>query len=157
MFADSSHGAGNLSIRLVDLITPIVITLSTDIDMVDYRIDMRIPKNGPLAKTPLIEFGGLTTTAGADSNLSAMLEGAIPASAEKLSVKGVDARTAAWRVDGRIYLRTPLSLLSPAWDSSAASADGTTVYTLNNTPVVILSDDGRMVQAQITDTDEVKP
>ena len=51
---------------------------------------------------------------------------------------------------------TPLTLLSPSWDSSVTSADGMNVYTLNDTPVVLLSDEGRMVRAHIT-ADEVTP
>lgn len=153
----SAHGAGNLSMRLVDLITPVVFTLTTGLDSVDYRIDARLPKPGPLAKTSLIEFGGLDATAGGDENLTSVLDGVIPKGAEKLRVKGVDARTAAWRVDGTVYLRTSLSLLSPTWKSSASSADGTTVYTLNDAPVFLLSDNGRMVQARIVGADEVKP
>jgi intracellular multiplication protein IcmK len=151
----SAHGVGNLSLRLVDLITPVIFTLTTGLDQVDYRFDARIAKPGPLAKTPIIEYGGIATTAGGDPNLISVLDGAVPSGAEKLKVKGVDGRTAAWRVGGKVYLRTPLSLLSPAWDSSVASADGTTVYTLNDTPVVLLSDAGRMVRARIAD--EVTP
>jgi intracellular multiplication protein IcmK len=123
---------------------------------VHYRFDARIPKNGPLAKTPLIEYGGLNTVAGGDENLVQMLDGTPPGSAEKLVVEGTDGRTSAWRASGHIYLRTPLTLLSPAWDSSVSSADGTNVYTMNDTPVILLSDQGKMVRAHIA-TDEVSP
>jgi len=145
----TAHGAGNISIRLVDLITPITFTLTTGLDEVFYRFDARIPKAGPLAKTPLIEYGGLKTATGADSNLVQILDGVPPTSSEKLKVEGVDGRTNVWRVSGRIYLRTPLTLLSPAWNASVTSADGMNVYNLNDTPVILLSDEGRMVQAHI--------
>lgn len=152
----TAHGTGNLSVRLVDLITPITFSLGTGLEEVHYRFDARIPKNGPLAKTPLIEYGGLKTVAGTDDNLVAILDGTPDATAEKLSLSGVDGRTTAWRAGGKIYLRTPLALLSPAWDSSVASADGTNVYTLKETPVILLSDGGRMVHASIA-AQEAKP
>jgi intracellular multiplication protein IcmK len=152
----TAHGAGNISIRLVDLITPVTFSIQTGLDEVHYRFDARIPKNGPLAKTPLIEYGGLNTVAGGDENLVQMLDGTPPGSAEKLVVEGTDGRTSAWRASGHIYLRTPLTLLSPAWDSSVSSADGTNVYTMNDTPVILLSDQGKMVRAHIA-TDEVSP
>jgi intracellular multiplication protein IcmK len=145
----SAHGVGNISIRLVDLITPITFTLQTGLDEVDYRFDARIPKQGPLAKTPLIEYGGLKTVTGADENLVQILDGTPPGTSEKLKVDGVDGRTNVWRVSGRIYLRTPLTLLSPTWNSSVTSADGMNVYSLNDTPVILLSDEGRMVRAHI--------
>lgn len=155
--SNTAHGVGNMSVRLVDLITPVIFTLSTGVDVVDYRFEARVSRPGPLAKAPLIERGGLDAVAGQDPNLSPFLDGNIPPDAQKMVVRGADPRTAAWRLDGKIYLRTPLALLSPAWDSSAASSDGTVVYTLNDAPVVLLSDQGRMVKAAIAAVDEVMP
>jgi intracellular multiplication protein IcmK len=158
MTPQSTHGVGNMSMRLVDLITPVIFTLTTSLDQVDYRFEARVAKTGPLAKTPIIEFGGgVNAVAGTDLNLVSVLDGTIPAGAEKLRVSGVDARTTAWRVSGKVYLRTPHSLLSPAWNSSVASSDGTTVYTLNDTPVILLSDEGRMVRAHVAAVDEGTP
>lgn len=145
----TTHGVGNISIRLVDLITPVTFTLQAGIEEVYYRFDARIPKQGPLAKTPIIENGGLKTVAGDDANLVQVLDGTPPGGSEKMKIEGVDGRTSVWRVSGRIYLRTPLTLLSPSWDSSVTSADGMNVYTLNDTPVILLSDEGRMVRAHI--------
>jgi intracellular multiplication protein IcmK len=66
-----------------------------------------------------------------------------------MKVDGVDGRTTVWKIAETVYLRTPLTLLSPAWNASAASADGMNVYTLEDTPVILLSDQGRMVKARI--------
>jgi intracellular multiplication protein IcmK len=147
----TAHGMGNISIRLVDLITPITFTLQTGLDEVYYRFDARIPKQGPLAKTPLIANGGLRAVVGNDENLVQVLDGMPPAKAEKLKIDGVDGRTTAFRLSGHIYLRTPLTLLSPSWDASVSSADGMNVYTLGDTPIVLLSDEGRMVRARLAD------
>jgi intracellular multiplication protein IcmK len=145
----SAHGAGNISIRLVDLITPITFSLGTGLEEVDYRFDARIPKQGPLAKTPIMEYGGLKAVAGADENLMRVLDGTGVSDATRLKMDGVDGATKAWRIADRIYLRTPLTLLSPSWDSSATSADGMNVYTLQASPVILLSDRGRMVKARV--------
>jgi len=153
---NSAHGMGNMSVRLVDLITPIVIQMQTNTEEVHYRFDARIPKPGPLAKTPLIEYGGLKSVAGRDDNLMSFLEGTAPSEAVQLMVDGADGRTSAWKMNEKVYLRTPLTLLSPGWDSSVSAADGMTVYTINNAPVVLLSDNGRMVRANIT-AEEVTP
>lgn len=144
----TAHGIGNMSIRMVDLITPITFSLRTDLGETYYRFDARIPKYGPLAKAPIIEHGGLSTTAGGET-LMQVLEGVPPQGATRLSVSGDDGQTRAWMVDKRIYVRTPLTLLSPTWDSSVRSADGMTVYTLASAPVLLLSDNGRMVRAVI--------
>jgi intracellular multiplication protein IcmK len=150
----TAHGAGNISIRMVDMMTPVVMRLTTGIDWVHYRLDVRIPKPGPLAKTPIIEYGGLKTVAGKDEQMVGVLDGTPPVGAEKLKVEGVDGRTSAYSMSGRTYLRTPLTLLSPGWDASVSSADGVNVYAFNSAPVVLLSDEGRMVKAHIM-SDEV--
>ena len=161
MMAKSAHGVGNMSVRLVDLITPVIFTLQTSLVDVDYRLDVRIPKPGPLAKTQIMEAAGglaaIATVAGADTGLSAVLDGTPPSGAEKLVLQGVDGRTSAWRINGKLYLRTSLTLLSPAWDSSMSSADGTSVYTLKDTPVVLLSDNGKMYRASLLAGDRVTP
>lgn len=150
----SAHGVGNMSIRLVDLITPVTVRLTTGIDEVHYRFDARIPRPGPLAKTPIIQYGGLKAVAGRDDNMTGFLDGTPPKEAVRLMVSGADGRTTAWKVNDQMYLRTPLTLLSPGWDSSVSSADGMNVYSLTNAPVILLSDEGRMVRAQIA-ADEV--
>lgn len=145
----SAHGVGNISIRLVDLITPITFSIDTGLDVVDYRFDARIPKAGPLAKTPLIANGGLSTVAGTDENLMRVLDGTSVGAATRLTLDGVDGATTAYSINETMYLRTPLTLLSPSWQSSATSADGMNVYTLKETPVILLSDKGRMVKARL--------
>jgi intracellular multiplication protein IcmK len=79
----------------------------------------------------------------------------VPTAALKMNVSGVDSRTTAYRYNGLTYLRTPLTLLSPAWMSSASSADGMRVYALNHAPVVLLSDKGKMVRAHLSDREDI--
>lgn len=150
----SAHGAGNISIRMVDMITPITMQLRTGLDTVHYRLDVRLPRPGPLAKTPIIESGGIKTVAGRDDQMVGILDGIAPGGAEKLKVEGVDGRTSVWKVADKMYLRTPLTLLSPGWDSSMSSAEGMNVYTLAKAPVILLSDEGRMVRAHIASDEE---
>lgn len=145
--SDFAHG--NMSIKLLTLKTPIIMTLATNRDVVHYRFDAIIPDYGPLAQAPLIENNnGLT--AGAEPLVTSVLQGIVPPDAERLDVHGVDARTSAYRDGDRTFVRTPLTLLSPSWSSSVASADGMRVYTIQNTPVLLLSDNGKMVRAQLS-------
>lgn len=139
---------GNMSIRLLELQTPVTISLSTSKDEVQYRVDARIPQLGPFAQAQLID-GGSERVAG-DSTLMAVLDGVPPNGATKLEVSGVDGRTTAYSLNNKTYVRTPLTLLSPGWDQSVSSADGMNVYTLNETPVLLLSDNGRFARANLT-------
>lgn len=145
----TAHGIGNMSIRLIDLITPITFSLRNDLGEMYYRFDARIPKYGPLAKAPLISHGGISSVAG-NETLMQVLDGVPPEGAEHMTVSGADDRTTAWKIDDRVYVRTPLTLLSPTWDTSVRSADGTSVYTLASAPILLLSDNGKMVRASVT-------
>ena len=145
---------GNMSIRLTELSTPITFMLETHRDVVQYRFDARIPKYGPDAVIPIIERGGLNTLAAGNTDLVSVLDGTPPGGAERMTVEGVDGRTSAYKMGELVYIRTPFTLLSPAWSNSVASADGLNVYTIDDTPVILLSDGGKMVRATIREAEE---
>ncbi len=148
----TGHGKGNMSIRLVDLRTPVIFTLNTQLEVAHYRFEAQVPENGPLADVPIIEVGGIKTVADS-SDLIRFLDGRVPDDAEGLFVDGVDGRTRAWNMNGRVVLRTPLKLLSPGWDNSVSSGDGTRVYSLNDAPVLLLSDRGKITQVHLSTGD----
>ena len=140
-------GRGNLSIRLVGLSTPLTFRVEAGGSQVYYRYDARVGQTGPAAKQPLID-NGYKGEAG-DSTLMAVLAGVPPKDGRKLDLSGADNRTKAWKINERVYLRTPLTLLSPGWDASVSSADGVNVYMLQDSPVLMLSDNGQMVRAHV--------
>lgn len=141
------YGAGNLSVLLKDLPTPIIFRLSAATNNVDLRLDARIPKYGPNAKMPLVNRPRLEA---GDDVLMNILQNNPPAEAHRMKVSGIDARSSAWSVGDHVYVRTPLSLLSPSWNASVASADGTTVYDIGNAPVLLMSDNGAVVRAHLS-------
>ncbi len=147
----SDFAQGNVSMRLVGLNPPVIISLRTERKSVQVRADIQIPELGPNGVAPPIQRQ-ITTTAG-DNKLATILEGVAPSSASKLKVDGIDGRTTAYDLGGVTYVRTPYTLLSPAWDSSVRSADGTNVYAMKFTPVLLLSDKGKMLRAQLTKAD----
>lgn len=140
---------GNLVVRLLKLTTPITFSLQAGGDKVDYRFDARVPEYGPNAKIPLVD-DGIKSVAG-DKVTTAFLEGVPPSGAQKLTVEGVEGHTAAWRFAGALYVRTPFSLLSPAWQGSATSADGMNVYVMDEAPVLLMSDKGNLVRARLSE------
>ncbi len=141
-------GTGNLSIILKDLSTPIIFRLNAGGPTFHMRYDARVPKLGPNAKMPLIQRprGGLVA---GDQTIAMILENAPPKEAKRVKIGGLDARTMAWRMGERVFVRTPLTLLSPAWNASASSADGTTVYEIGDAPVLLMSDNGALIRARI--------
>lgn len=144
----SEFAYGNLSMRLLTLKTPLTFTLRTQRDAVHYRVDARVPDYGPFANAPLLDRG-ITLVAG-DPDITNILDGVPPVGAEMLNVSGVDGRTTAYLFKNTTFVRTPLTLLSPGWDHSVTSADGMNVYAMDNAPVLLLSDQGRMMRAYLT-------
>ncbi len=147
----SRASVGNLSILLKELPTPIIFRLASGGPTVDMRYDARVPKLGPNAKVPLINRPRLE--AGSE-NIMLLLDNVPPSGAKRMKVSGVDTRTMAWMLDQHVYVRTPLTLLSPAWDASVSSADGMTVYQIGDAPILLMSDNGAVVRARLIRDDD---
>ena len=145
----SEYAYGNMSIRLLGLSTPLTFTLRTNKDEVQYRLDLRVPAQGPFALPSIINEGGKNNLKAGNATLTRVMEGVPPKGAQRLKLSGVDSQTSAYVINGTLYLRTPLTLLSPAWTESVRSADGMNVYALSTAPVLLLSDQGQMVRALI--------
>ncbi len=150
----SEFARGNIVIRMLTLKTPLTLSLETGRDIVQYRVDARIPEYGPFAAAPLMQGAKSTMVAGSPT-LTSLLDGVMPGGMMKLNVAGVDGRTTAFSMNGTTYVRTPLTLLSPAWQSSVSSADGMNVYSLSSAPVLLLSDGGEFVRATISEKEDL--
>jgi len=146
---------GNIVIRLLTLKTPLTMTLETSREVVQYRVDARIPEYGPMAQAPLIAGASGRGFAAGDTTMTSLLDGVMPTGMTKLNVAGVDGRTSAYFMNGMTYVRTPMTLLSPAWQNSMTSADGMNVYALVSAPVVLLSDNGNFVRATLTEKEDL--
>lgn len=144
-------GFGNLSILLQDLPTPIIFKLASGGTTVDYRFDGRVPKLGPNAKLSLIERRNLQA---GSALIMTFLDNAPPPDAKRVKISGADSRTIAWLLNDRMFVRTPLTMLSPSWDASVSSADGTTVYELKETPALLMSDNGNLIRARVAQREE---
>ncbi len=138
------YTSGNLAVVLKGLNTPIMITLMPGQPAVDYRVDLRIPKIGPNAVHLL---DGLPSVE--NPSLISVLDGVPPRGSESLTIEGGDSNAQAWLVDGHIFLRTTMSLLSPAFISTMSSPDGTHAYELQATPVVLALFRGKTVSLTI--------
>lgn len=135
---------GNMAVILKGLNTPIMITLMPGQAAVDYRVDLRIPKIGPNA-VHLID--GLPQVE--NPSLISVLDGVPPQGSQSLTVEGGDSNSQAWLLNGRIYLRTTMRILSPAFISTMSSPDGTHAYEMQATPVVLANFRGKTVSLAI--------
>ena len=132
---------GNLAVKLVGLADPVVAMLGARGDSADFRVDLRLEIAGPnvdasaLAKPEAFRAG--------DEVLAGVLAGTVPGEAERLEVVGGGPGDRAWRLGGDVVLVTRAHVLSPGpWAAERGSA-GRWAYRLPDTPLLLVSEQGR--------------
>lgn len=149
LFAQSLklYAHGNLAVRLQDLPTPIMLSLiSGGQREVDFRVDLQVTSRGPNAKPPIMSDSSLMP-ARVNAELINILDGVAPVGSLQLEVAGGAGK--AWLSNKKLYFRSALTVISPAWLSMVSSPDGTHVYEMAPTPLILASEDGRTVNIQI--------
>jgi intracellular multiplication protein IcmK len=135
----------NLAVRLSDLDTPVMISLVTGQKEVDYRVDLQIKAHGPNAQAPIVRDSLPNMTS---PSLLSVLDGVPPVDSLELQVSEGLGR--AWLYNGKLIFRTKLTLLSPAWSATVSSPDGTRVYELMQTPLILASKNGKPIKIELT-------
>jgi len=135
--ADAFFKRSNLAVMLDGLNTPIMLTLLAGQGAVDYRLDLRVPGLGPNAV-----YGRAYLPSAADPMLLDVLNGIPPKNAKTLKVLGDDS-TKAWLLNNKLYIRTPLNIISPAWQSIMTSLDGTHAYQLQPVSEILALKQGK--------------
>jgi len=139
----TTYSSANLAIRLTKLDTPVMISLVSGQKYVDYRVDLQVQGRGPNALAPM--------TGDALPNASPLLlnalDGIPPPGSQELEVSGGLGR--AWLSGGKLIFRTQLIVLSPAWSTIASSPDGTRVYEMIQTPLILASHNGKPIEIVI--------
>lgn len=135
---------GNLAVRLANLDTPVMISLVTGQKEIDYRVDLQVRGRGPNAIAPV---GGQELPSPVSNNLLSILDGVPPSGSQELEVSQNAGR--AWLHHGKLLFRTQLTVLSPAWSASVSSPDGTHVYELAQTPLILASQNGKPIKIEL--------
>lgn len=133
------YAYGNVVVELEDLASPITFVLTAgQSNEVDSQISARISGRNPNARPQIIAMDRIPE---ADGAMGAFLDGVAPQGAVRLKVGGMGAD--AWTLNGKLYLRTRHTLLSPAFMNHVGSADGMHVYAFNRVyPSLIVSING---------------
>ena len=141
----AAYVTANLAVRLVELDTPVMISLVTSQREVDYRIDLQVRAHGPNALAPIVTDNLPNSTS---PSLLGVLDGVPPSDSIELKVSNEHGR--AWFYNNKLIFRTKLTLLSPAWTNSISSPDGTRVYELMKTPLILASQNGKPIKIELT-------
>lgn len=145
----AQYSRGGVLVTLQGAPKPIAFMVISGRGRYDADLTVRVGNRGPGAKEQVLTRQDTPETG--SPYLMAMLDGAPPAEAVPLQVSGVSPdEVRAWRMGDHVYLRTRYTLISPEWTSSA-SEEGTSIYALPNTPVVLLSADDHTVSARLSE------
>lgn len=136
--------SSNLALRLAELDTPLVISLVSGQKEVDYRVDIQVNGQGPNALPPIL---GNDLPQAASTYLLSVLDGIPPAGSKELVVSPSCGR--AWVTGNRLLFRTRLTVLSPAWLATVSSPDGTRVYEMAKTPLILATQDGKTIRIEL--------
>jgi intracellular multiplication protein IcmK len=145
---NSPYLRGGVLVTLSGAPKPLSFMIVSGKGQYDADMTVQVSGRGPGARQDIITRPDTPETGA--PYLTAMLDGVPPASAVPLSVEGVSADAVrAWSMGGKVYIRTNYTLLSPEWVASEDGSDGTTVYAVPETPVVLLSANGQTVAAHL--------
>lgn len=142
--AKTLYTYGNLAVRLRGLNTPVMLTLIPGQQVIDYRVDITVPGFGPDAKAMSINT---SLPPQAAPVLLDVLDGIPPEGSRQLEIS--DTIGEAWLLNGNMYVRTQYTLLSPGWLATMASADGTNAYQVQQTPMLLMSKNGKIINVKI--------
>lgn len=134
--AMSFYKRSNLAVILKGLNTPVMLTLISGQEAIDYRVDLRVPGMGPNA---VYIQNGMPDAA--NPMLLDVLNGIPPNGSKTLKVSGGDCQ--AWLLNEKLFLRTSLDVISPAWKAVMNSMDGTHAYELQPSPVILALQHGK--------------
>lgn len=130
--APARFSRGSITVLLEGLNSTIPFALSFGLSReVDGQVEAKIEARNPLAVVNSVQSGAVES----DEFFGLFLDGEPPKDAIKL--KTTLKSVSAWSFLGRLYVRTPLSLHSPAFRMFGGSASGMSVYRFDRAPSII--------------------
>lgn len=136
----------NVTVLLQGAPAPLTLMLVSGQPSLDMRVDVSVQARGPNAVAPSFE-GGVPNVS-LPAAFSAFLDGVPPAGSQALKSDNGDVE--AWVYGDRMMVRTRLALLSPYVFRRAVSADGTAVFEVAQSSVVLGMSQGRVISVGIS-------
>lgn len=136
----------NLVVALAEHPVPLVFAIEGGDADVDYRVDVTVQARGPRAVSAVAERSAVAPTR--DAALQAFLDGTPPREARTVPTSTRDIE--AWLHQGRLVVRSRQELVSPAYEARARHVSGVTVYMLDPAPVLLVSDQGRLIRVEVS-------
>ena len=138
-------GWTSLSLVLRGKDTPAVLKLVDSDTLSDTRVTARIEGRGPNAITPLFREPKPVVS----SRVLAFLDGIPPSEANAVPVHGTEDME-AWRDGNRLFVRTHMDVLAPAWLETVSGPNGMKLYVFSPVSVITAAgEDGEMITVEL--------
>jgi intracellular multiplication protein IcmK len=142
--AATPYSDGDIVVRLTGLMTPLTLELVSGQRVVDFRTDIHVSGLGPNSKDIPLDNG---LPGGSNQLLLSVLDGIAPPGSKLLTVHGGDCQ--GWLMGDKMFLRTRLTLLSPAWVGRMVSPDGMYAYEVQRSSSVLVSQYGEPIELKV--------
>ncbi|MHB1287636.1 MAG: DotH/IcmK family type IV secretion protein [Leptospirales bacterium] len=138
-------GWSSLALSLQGRGTPAVLKLVDSEHVSDTRVTARIEARGPNAETPVFQEPRPVVS----PRILAFLDGIPPAQAREIHVMGTKDME-AWQFGSRLFVRTHMDVLAPAWIETVSGPNGMKLYVFPPVSVITAAgEDGRMVTVEL--------
>ncbi|MDA8150291.1 MAG: hypothetical protein M0041_04020 [Nitrospiraceae bacterium] len=138
-------GWTSLSLVLRGRGTPAVLKLVDSDTLSDTRVTARIEARGPNAVIPIFREPKPVVS----SRVLAFLDGIPPSEARSIPVHGTGDME-AWRDGNRLFVRTHLDVLAPAWIETVSGPNGMKLYVFSPVSVITAAgEDGEMITIEL--------
>jgi intracellular multiplication protein IcmK len=140
-------GWTSLALSLAGRGTPAVLKLVDSDQVSDTRVTARVESRGPNAITPVFQEPKPVVSA----RILAFLDGIPPSQAQELHVSGTGDME-AWLFDSRLFVRTHMDVLAPAWIETVSGPNGMKLYVFPPVSVITAAgENGEMVTVELGD------
>lgn len=138
-------GWTSLSLILSGRGTPAVLKLIDSDHLSDTRVTARIEARGPNAAAPIFREAKPVVS----NRVLAYLDGIPPPSARAVPVRGTKDME-VWQEGSRLFVRTHLDVLAPAWLETVSGPNGMKLYVFSPVSVITAAgEDGEMLTVEL--------
>lgn len=136
----------SISVRLVGAPAPLSFMVVSNQPYLDVRLDVSVLGRGPNAKQGTFESKSSNESMPAE--FTSLLDGILPDGARALKT---DSNVASATLIGdKLLVKTKLNILSPYVFKKGSSADGTSVYEVAKSSVLMLMDNGKVLTVNLS-------
>ena len=133
IYMNEQEGVGNLSVRLKDMNTPLILILETDYEQVHGRLEVKLNQMFPGAEinSNMLDFDMFSSSSRHDSTAIKILNMDIPPNAIVRRLEGLP-NAFVYEIGEYYYITMNQRLIQPHWGYGSITPSGKRIYRISN-------------------------